>query len=305
MKVVWRPLSHSRPASSAAPMAPGFAAVLVHDHVGARLLALEARLDEIHLRLYRRQVVLRAALQQEARADGREVGNLRNVQPDVLGQHVAQPRHDLFRLPALPLEIHDVGLHEHRAAVAELRESLGAECRVGVLLHRHVEALRGGLQEVAVAGRALGIELEILDAAVLEDDDLDVLAAHVANHVHVVVEMQAGFGVRHGLHQRGVGADHVLQNVLGVAGGADAQNLQLHALVANLAVELLQHLDRVFDRVALRKLVGLGQNAALVILRDQHGLGGSGSAVDAHEPFHHFARLEGGGVELLGAGTWP
>ena len=70
----------------------GFAAVLVDDHVGLHVLALEARLDEIHLRLHRGQVVLRAALQQEARADGGKVGNLRNVQPDVLGQHVAQAR---------------------------------------------------------------------------------------------------------------------------------------------------------------------------------------------------------------------
>ena len=103
---------------------------------------------------------------------------------------------------------------------------LAPNADVGVLLHRHVEALRGGLQEVAVARRALRVQLEILHAAVLQDDDLDVLAADVADHVHVVVEVQAGLGVRHGLDQRGVGADHVLQNVLGVAGGAHAENLQ-------------------------------------------------------------------------------
>jgi hypothetical protein len=90
-------------------------------------------------------------LQQEARADGGEIRNLRNVQPDVFRQHVAQPRHDFFRLPSLALEVHDVALHEHRAAIAELGEALGAECRIGVLLHRHIEPLGGGLQEVAVA----------------------------------------------------------------------------------------------------------------------------------------------------------
>ena len=157
------------------------------------------------------------------------------------------------------------------------------------------------MQEVAVARRALRVQLEILHAAVLQDDDLDVLPAHVADHVHVVVEMQAGFGVRHGFHQRRVRADHVLQNVLGVTGGAHAQNLQFGALVADLPFELLQHLDGVFDRVALGKLVGLGQDAALVVLRHQHGLGGRGAAVDADEAFHHVARLKGGGRELLGA----
>ena len=38
-----------------------------------------------------------------------------------------------------------------------------------------------------------------------------------------------------------------------------------------------------------------------MVLRDQHGLGGSGAAVDAHEAFHHLARLERGRHELLGA----
>ncbi len=74
--------------------------------------------------------------------------------------------------------------------------------------------------------RALRVQLEVFDAAVLQDDDLDVLAADVADHVDVLVEVQAGLGVRDGFDQRGIGADHVLQNVLGVAGGADAQDLR-------------------------------------------------------------------------------
>ena len=56
------------------------AAVLVHDHFRLHFLTLEARLDEVHLRLHRRQVVLRPALEQEARPDRREVGDLRHVQ---------------------------------------------------------------------------------------------------------------------------------------------------------------------------------------------------------------------------------
>src|ERR1017187_6783065 len=292
------------------PEAPGFqpradraglATVLVNNDVGLHVLALEARLDKIHLGLHRGQVVLRAALQQEALADGRQVGNLRNVKPDILGQNVAQAGHDLFRLPTLPLEIHDVALHEHCATIAERGVSVGPECRIGVLLHRHVKALRGGLQEVAVARRTLRIQLEILHAAVLQDDDLDVLAAHVANHVHVVVKVKTGLGMGHRLDQRRVGADHVLQDVLGISRGADTQNLQVCALIADLCVELLQNLDSVFNRIALGKLVRLGQDAALVVLGKEHGFGGRGSAIQSHEAFHHISRLEGDGREFLGA----
>ena len=235
------------------------------------------------------------------RADGGEIRNLRNVQPDVLGQHVAEAGHDLFGLPALALEVHDVALHEDGAAIAKAGEALGAEGDVGVLFHLDVEALRGGLQEVAVARRTLRVQLEIFDAAVLQDDDLDVLAADVADHVDAFVEVQAGFGVRHGLDQRGIGAHHVLQNVLGITGGAHAEDLQLRTGIANLAVQLLQHFDRVFDRVALGELIRLGQDAPLVILGHQHGLGGGGAAVNADEAFDHFALVKLLGNELLGA----
>src|SRR5690242_4067473 len=275
------------------------AAVLMHDDVGLNVLALEAALDEVDLRLHGGQVVLCAALEQEALADRREVRNLRHVQPDILRQHVAQAGHDFFRLPTLALKVHDIALHEHGAAVAEAGKSVGAERHVGVLFHRHVEALRGGLQEVPVAGAALRVELEILHAAVLEDDDLDVLAADVADHVHIVVEMEAGFGVRDGFDQRGIRADDVFEDVLGVTGSPDAENLQLRALVENLAIELLEHLDGVLDRIALGELVGLGEDGALAVFGEQDGFGGSRSAVDADETFHDVAGLEGSGHELL------
>jgi hypothetical protein len=58
-----------------------------------------------------------------------------------------------------------------------LREAGGAEGHVGELFHRIAEALGGGLQKVAVAGRALRVQLEVLHPAVLQDDDLDVLPA--------------------------------------------------------------------------------------------------------------------------------
>ena len=65
--------------------------------------------------------------------------------------------------------------------------------------------------------------------------------------------------------------------------------------------QLAHHFDGVFDGVALRKLVGLGQDAPLFVLREQHGLGRRRSAVDADEAFHDLARLESGRNEFLGA----
>ncbi len=170
----------------------------------------------------------------KVRAERGQVGNLRNVQPDILRQHVGEAGQNLFRLPALALEIDDVRLHEDGAAVAKHRHGLGAERQIGVVGHIVAETRAGGLQEVSVAGRALRVELEILYAAVLQDDELDVLAAHVADDVGMRDRSAARLGVRHGLDDGRVGIEHVLQNVLGVAGGAHAENLERGALLFDL-----------------------------------------------------------------------
>src|SRR5262245_10687951 len=143
-----------------------FAAVLV-DGDARLVLAFEARLDEIDLRLDRGEIVLCAALQNEVRPERRDVRTLRDVEPDVFRQHRREARHNLFRLPSLPLEIDDVRLHEDRAAVTEGRHRMRAESDVGVIFDLHSEAFGGGLQEVAVARRALRIQLEVFDLAVL------------------------------------------------------------------------------------------------------------------------------------------
>src|SRR5450432_3201011 len=125
--------------------------MFVDDYVGLDVLALETRFDEVDLGLNRSQVVLCSTLQQETRADGREVGDLRNVQPDILGKHIAEAGHDLFGLPSLTLEVDDIALHEDGAAVSEGREAFRGESSVGVVFDGDIETLRRGLQEVAVA----------------------------------------------------------------------------------------------------------------------------------------------------------
>src|SRR5205085_179883 len=77
----------------------GFAAMLVYDHLRRDAGAQEARLDEIDLRFDRGQVVLRPALQNKTRAQLADIRNLRDVKPDVLGQHGRQTGHDLGRRP--------------------------------------------------------------------------------------------------------------------------------------------------------------------------------------------------------------
>ena len=80
---------------------------------------------------------------------------------------------------------------------------------VGELIDVQPETFGGGLEEVSISGGALRVELEVFYAAVVEDDDFDILAADVHDHVWVFVEFQGGFRVGYGFHQGDVG----LQNI--------------------------------------------------------------------------------------------
>src|SRR5262249_62248438 len=92
---------------------------------------VEVGVNKVDFSLDRRQVLLRPSLKHKTISQLGQVGNAGNIQKDILGQYRGQAGKDLFRLPALALEVHDVRLHEHGAAVAEHRHGLRGEGDVG------------------------------------------------------------------------------------------------------------------------------------------------------------------------------
>ena len=263
MNVVFLPCCHSVMASNAQPIAPASPACLWTMISGVLPDPSKPLLDEIHLGFHGREIVLRSALENEAGAQFRQVGNLGDIQPDIFGQHGREAGEDFIRLPSLALEAGDIGLQKHRAAVRENGHFAGGECDVGKLFHSESESLGNGLQEVAVAGRALRVEFEILDPAVFQDDQLDVLSAHIDDGVRSVVIMQGGFRMGNGFDQRNIRADDIPQRVFRVSGCRGSQHFDRGALRFNLAAQLLEDFDGVFDRIALGELVGPGENLAL------------------------------------------
>ena len=150
-------------------------AALAGVRVDVDLRVRHASFDEVVLGLDHGEVVVCPSLEEEGLAEAGQVRLLDDVEPDVLGQGQGEAGHDLRRLPAELLEVRDVLLQEDGAAVVKSRRPLGAERDVGPLADVIAEAGGRALEEVAVAGRALRVELEVLDGARLHDDDLDVL----------------------------------------------------------------------------------------------------------------------------------
>ena len=128
------------------------------------------------------------------------------------------------------------------------------------------------MQEVAVSGGALGVQLEIFYPSIVQNDQLDVLATDINDHVGIVVKFERRLGVRDGFDQGNVSFEDILQDVLGVAGSPDSQNLKVRVLCFHLLAQVFEHVDSVLDGIAVRKLIGLAENVSVFIQQD--GLGG-------------------------------
>ena len=122
------------------------------------------------------------------------------------------------------------------------------------------------------------------------EQDLDVLAADVADDVHVAAVLDGRHHVRDGLHDVHVGAQRLLQHVGGISRGAEAQHLEHRALVVDERSDPGEQLLGVRDRVALRELILLGEQLAALV--DEHGLGRRGTAVHADDASDDLAGRE-------------
>ena len=111
--------------------------------------------------------MLSPALKDEVGAELAVVWLGDHVEPDVLWQDFGHACHNLFLFPTELLEVDDVGFHEHCATVAEDRQAFRFKGNIGEFLYRVAKLGSGALEEVTVAGRALGIELEVFDLAVV------------------------------------------------------------------------------------------------------------------------------------------
>ena len=97
--------------------------------------------------------------------------------------------------------------------------------------------------------------------------------------------------VRDGLDDVHVALHALFEHVGRVAGRAEAHHLELGALIGDERLELREELLRVLDRVALRELVGLAEDLAVLVV-DDDGLARRRAAVEADDGADLLARLE-------------
>src|SRR5580658_167861 len=114
------------------------------------------------------------------------------VNPDIERKHGTQCSENFVRLPSLALLVHNVALQKYTPPHRELRRGTCTKGRLRDVVERDAEAFRHTLEEGAIAGRALRIEAEVRHRPLIQNHDLHIHAAHVADAIGVREEMQPG-----------------------------------------------------------------------------------------------------------------
>ena len=129
-------------------------------------------------------VIEGTALHHDVLAEARGIGNLNDLKERVLDDRVRKTRRDISDGCALLLRLFYVGVHEDRAAGAEVHGVLRKESFFREVLHGVTERLCEGLDEGAAARRAGLVQLHGVDGVILDADALHILTTYVKNTVH-------------------------------------------------------------------------------------------------------------------------
>src|SRR4029077_2434041 len=103
--------------------------------------------------------------------------------------------------------------------------------------------------------------------------------------------------MRDRLHQSHIGVQNVFEDVLGISRGRYAEHFEPGILFFDLPAQVLEHINRVLNWIAVRELIGLAENVAVLV--EQYGLGRSRSAVNANKSAYGRAALKYGRYKLL------
>ena len=224
-------------------------------------------------------VVGRAALEEDHVADVA----LAHQAVEVVGRDAeGEAGDEVVAAGAALLVRHDVALHEHRAALAEPDRRLGAERQLGELADDvDAQLLRLLLEERAGAGGAGLVHGEVDDDAVLQADELAVLAADLEDRVALLADLAADeVGARlvgGDLVGDDVGPGELADELASGARGAHAEQVDAGA---DLALDVGEALAHDLDRARVGLGVDLLDDVALVV--DDDEVRRDRADVDAH-----------------------
>ena len=164
-----------------------------------------------------RVIIEGTALDHDVLAERAGGGYLDDLEQGILDDRVGKAGRNVGHLRALLLGLLDLGVHEDRAARAEVDRMLREQGRSGKILDGVVERLGKGLDEGPAAGGAGLVQRDGIDGMILDADALHVLSADIENAVHIRVEELRGIVMRDGLDLAVIEQEGSLEQRLAIA----------------------------------------------------------------------------------------
>ena len=165
-------------------------------------------------------VVESAALDDDVLAELGRVFDLDDFIQGILDDRVREACRDVGQCSPFFLGLLDFGVHEDRAARAQVDGALGQEGGLREVLDGHFQGFGEGIQEGTAARRAGFIEQDVFDMAVFDAAAFHVLAADIKEEVDVRAEVGRCLIVGNGFDFAQVEVQRFLEQGFAVAGDA-------------------------------------------------------------------------------------
>ena len=248
----------------------------VRAHEAGDIRAHHVPAEELFQRAEHCVIVEGAALNDHLVAQLGHIAEAHHFIEGVLDDGVGQAGGNIRDGDAVFLGLPHAGIHEDRAAGAQVHRMGRREGDLREGADVHAEGLREGVEEGAAAGRAGFVEEDAVHGAVLQAAAFHILTADIEDGGHVRAEMARRPVVGHGLHLAGIGGECFAEQIFPVAGDAGPADT---GACGELAVQIGNDGLGAVEGIAPVVSVVFIEDAALCI--EEHRLDGGGTGIDA------------------------
>lgn len=194
----------------------------------------------------------------------------------VLDDGIGKACRDICHGNPVFLGLADTGIHEDRAAGAEIGRMFGRKGDAGEFPDVHAQGMGKGIEEGAAAGGAGFVQQDIIHGTVLDAAAFHVLSADVQNGGYIGKEMTGASVVGHGFHFAYIAGEGTLDEIFPVAGDTGAAD---NGFFGETAVQIGKNLLGSGKRSALIAVIKFIQDFSVLI--QEHCLDGGGAGIDA------------------------
>ena len=223
----------------------------------------------------------RAALYEDMLAQSRHIFQFQYFIEAILHHGIGQAGGNVLHRSPFAQHLLHLGVHEDRAAGAQITRMLGTASQAGKLGRRIAQVLSKGLDKRAATGGAGLIDFNTVDDSVGHKHGLHVLTADVEDEGHLLVQMTGRQIMGDGFHNAPTESESCFYQVLAIAGGATSPDIQLGTTRPALLLQFPQAFFHRANRIAfIIGIIGI-YHPRLFVGHDNLGCGGAG--VYAHE----------------------